>query len=406
MIGRGSGAGEEDGSSEYASHRAPTMPENVRAPSPGTRSSVIRADVAIIGAGPAGLAAAIHLGQLGVGRVVVVDRQDFPRDKTCGSAISPKGIDVLHALGAQEAVASAAYRIKGLRLVTPGDRELVLSGHTDAALICCRRTLDHILLRRAVSLGVRFVGGFQASYLLCRNDRVAGFRGLDGCEVLANHTVVADGAHSQFCIDRGRRRLIQAIMGWWEDVRFEPQHIEMIFDRMVEPFYGWLFPEGPDRVNIGICYDDPRLAKNARELFTAFLDKHYRDRLHGARQIGAWKGHPVAYALPIGPLVSPGRIVTGEAGRMTHPATAEGIYQGMRSGMLAAEALRDILRGDGDEAAAHARYEAACRRSFGRSFRGAFAWRRIVSWGGLDLLAGAMNRPIVRRQLARGMARM
>ena len=50
--------------------------------------SSIRADVAIIGAGPAGLAAALRLGQLGVRRVVVCDRRDFPRDKTCGSAIS------------------------------------------------------------------------------------------------------------------------------------------------------------------------------------------------------------------------------------------------------------------------------------------------------------------------------
>jgi geranylgeranyl reductase family protein len=375
-------------------------------PAPRTEASAIRADVAIIGAGPAGLATAIHLGQLGVERVVVVDRHDFPRDKTCGSAVSPKGIAVLKELGAGEAVSAEAYWIKGLRLVTPGDREFVLSGHTDAALICCRRTLDHLLLQRARSLGVRFIGDFQASYLLARNDRVAGFRGVDGREVQAKHTVVADGAHSQFCVDRGRRRLIQAIMGWWEGVTFEPQHIEMIFDSMVAPFYGWLFPEGPRRVNIGICYEDPRLERNARQLFAQFLDKHYCERLRGARPLGGWKGHPVAYASPIGALASPGRIVVGEAGRMTHPATAEGIYQGMRSGMLAAEALHDILLGNADEGTALARYEAACRKSFGTSFRGAFVWRRFVSWGGLDLLAGAVNRPAVRRQLARGMAQM
>src|SRR5882724_2609761 len=129
-----------------------------RAPAQPTEAPAIRADVAIIGAGPAGLATAIHLGQLGVERVVVVDRHDFPRevvvvdrhdfprDKTCGSAVSPKGIAVLNELGAGEAVSAEAYWIKGLRLVTPTDRELVLSGHTEAALICCRRTLDHLLL--------------------------------------------------------------------------------------------------------------------------------------------------------------------------------------------------------------------------------------------------------------------
>jgi flavin-dependent dehydrogenase len=57
----------------------------------------INSQVAVIGAGPAGAAASIHLGQLGVRDVVLVDRHDFPRDKTCGSGVSPKGIDVLKA---------------------------------------------------------------------------------------------------------------------------------------------------------------------------------------------------------------------------------------------------------------------------------------------------------------------
>ncbi len=61
-------------------------------------------DVAIIGAGPAGTAAAAHLGRLGIRDVVLVDRADFPRDKTCGSGISPKGIGVLKELGVWEDV--------------------------------------------------------------------------------------------------------------------------------------------------------------------------------------------------------------------------------------------------------------------------------------------------------------
>jgi 2-polyprenyl-6-methoxyphenol hydroxylase-like FAD-dependent oxidoreductase len=88
----------------------------------------IQADVAIIGSGPAGTAAAIHLGQLGIRNVVLVDRHDFPREKTCGSAVSPKGLGILKALGVWEEISSEAYRIKGLRLVTPGDREVYLSG--------------------------------------------------------------------------------------------------------------------------------------------------------------------------------------------------------------------------------------------------------------------------------------
>src|ERR1700732_2589441 len=90
-------------------------------------SGVVHADVGIIGAGPAGLATAVHLGQLGVGRVVIVDRADFPRDKTCGSAVSPKGCAVLDALGVNEAVARESYTISGLRLVTPRGHDVIMS---------------------------------------------------------------------------------------------------------------------------------------------------------------------------------------------------------------------------------------------------------------------------------------
>src|SRR2546426_12461546 len=113
-------------------------------------SARIEAQVAIIGAGPAGTAAAAHLGQLGVRDVVLVDRADFPRDKTCGSGVSPRGIRTLRELGVWDAIEPHAYRVTGLRLVTPGDREVVVSGGEAAAAGgCLRRPADHPLPRAA-----------------------------------------------------------------------------------------------------------------------------------------------------------------------------------------------------------------------------------------------------------------
>ena len=369
-------------------------------------SRAVQASVVIVGAGPAGLATAIHLGQLGVRDVVIVDRADFPRDKTCGSAISPKGIVALERLGVSEAVSEQAHAIRGLRLVTPRGHVLNMMGHTDAAMICCRRTLDHLLLRRALELGVRFVPHFHAHWLLGRDNRIGGVRTRDGQEVQAQFTVVADGAHSRFGLDRGPRRMIQAIMGWWDDVPVPDHRIEMVFDDLVAPFYGWLFPEGNGRVNIGICYADPSLETNARHLFDAFLTKHYRDRLGHARQVGSLKGHPISWCDDVQRLTSPGRLVVGEAGRMTHPATAEGIYQGLHSGMLAADALHAILIGKEDEEAALTQFETTCRRDFERSFKFAAYWLRGIKAGGLDLIAQCANLTPVQRLLARSMAKM
>ncbi len=367
---------------------------------------MITAGVAIVGAGPAGTAAALRLGQAGARDVVLVDRADFPRDKTCGSGLSPRGLRTLRELGVWDAIAPHAYRITGLRLVTPGDRELVMSGgEAAAAAICPRRTLDHALLERARGLGVRFLPEFTVAALSTENGRVVGFTGRDGRAVRARHVIVADGAHSRFTVDPRPPRMMQAIMGWWEGVPFRAHHVEMVFDRLVTPGYGWLFPESPTRVNIGICYEDPDHRRHGRRIFEAFLDKHYARRLRGATPVGGVKGHPIAYTFGIGRLASPGRLVAGEAGRMVHPATAEGISQGMRSGMLAADALAAALAG-ADEGRARAAYERRCRRAFGVSFAASRLWRAAVTSSALDRVVAAVERPAVRTALARLMAAM
>ena len=367
----------------------------------------VTADVGIIGAGPAGIATALWLSKLGVRNIVLTDRQDFPRDKTCGSGVSPKGIAVLRQLGVWNEVQANSYPVMGLRLVTPEGRELYVSGgESAAAIICSRRILDHTLLRQALSHGVRFIPKFYTTSLLERDGRIEGFKARDGREVVARYTVVADGAHSLFTVDSSRKCTFQAIMGWWEGVAGRPRHVEMVFDPALVPGYGWLFPETEHRVNIGICYEDPAHTRNARALFDEFLHRQYAPRLASAEQIGAWKGHPISYGFRVGRLHSPGRLIVGEAGRMTHPATAEGIYQGMLSGMFAAEALRYTLEGRVGEAAAFRAYEKRCGRAFNLSFQSSKLWRWAVRTPMLDWIAQLSQQPSVRNTVATIMARM
>lgn len=373
-------------------------------------SEPIQANVVILGAGPAGTAAAAHLGALGVRNVVLLDKHDFPRDKTCGSGISPKGIETLKELGVWHDIAPHGYWIKGIRIVTPGGYDSTQSaGDVGQALVCKRRVLDHALLQRAVARGTRFVPNFHVTEALEEGGRVVGVRAADGREVRAKYTLVAGGSHCRVGLPEQRpRKVIQAIMGWWDDVPFEPHHVEMIFDRMVEPYYGWLFPEGERRVNIGITYEDPEDGpkKNARQLFTEFLDAYYRDRLEGATQVGPWKGHPIVWSYEIEKLTAPGRVVIGEAGLMTHPATAEGIYQGMRSGMLGAEAVADVLSGRRSEDDAMREYERACRRVFQLSFWGGGVFRKLVRTDALDWMVKLGDTPMIQSAAARLMAQM
>lgn len=365
----------------------------------------IQARVAIVGAGPAGTAAAARLGQLGVTDVVLLDKHPFPRDKTCASGVSPNGVRVLRELEVWDDVRPHAYPITGARVVTPKGREAWINGGSAMeAIVCLRRTLDHALLRRAEGAGVRFLPHFTAGRLLMDGERVAGVVAKDGREVRAKVTIVAGGTHCDLVPPRGKRRLIQAIMGWWDGVPFRAHHVEMLFDPALLPLYGWLFPESDGRVNIGICYEDRSGTKNARDMFRRFLDAHFAERLAHATPVGDLKGHPITYSYRIEKLTSPGRIVAGESGRLTHPATAEGIYQGMRSGMLAAESVRNVVMDGADEAAAFAAYERRCRSEFRVSFLAGGVVRSLLKTPVFDWMVKESQRPIVRRAAAQLLA--
>lgn len=373
----------------------------------GKSGVTTEADVVIVGAGPAGTAMAAHLGQLGVGGVTLLDKHDFPRDKTCGSGISPKGIQVLRDLGLWDEVSKHAYKIEGLRLVTPSGRESYQSaGSALDAVVCQRRVLDHLILKKALDGGVNFVPHFSADKLIEEGGRVVGVTAKDGRSVRARVTIVAGGTHCKLVPTRRPRKIINAIMGWWDNVPFRSNFLEMIFDPETLPYYGWLFPESETRVNIGITYEDPNGKRNARDLFARFLDRQYKDRLKNATQVGGWKGHPVAYSYHVEGLTSPGRFVIGESGLLTHPATAEGIYQGMKSGMLAAESVRDILVRGIPEGTAMREYERNVKDTFRMSFIGGGVFRTLVKTPLLDWLVKASEQPLVKAASARMMASM
>jgi flavin-dependent dehydrogenase len=302
-----------------------------------------------------------------------------------------------------------AYPIRGLRIVTPRGREAFVSaGDEHAAAVCLRRDFDYALHRAALRRGVAFLPRFKAREGIVEERagaaRWVGVRATDGRELRADFVVIASGAHAELTLDARPKRMIRTIMGWWEGVPFRPHHVEMIWDDLVLPCYGWLFPESDTRINIGITYDDDDNRKNARELFQRFLDRHYRERLVGARALGQWRGFPIVYRYRPQRLSSPGRLVAGEAGRLTHPATGEGISQGMGSALFAADAIADVLAGRRSEEDALRRYDRLCSRSFLPSFWLGRAFRSALHTPLLDWMVSATHQPAIQRAAARFLA--
>ena len=355
----------------------------------------------IIGAGPGGAAAAVRLAQRGVTGIVLVDKDRFPREKTCGSALSPNGLKLADALGIGADVKRLGYHIHSLRMVTPGHREMQLRTSEGAAVVLLRKHFDNLLVERAQALGVEFRSGFRASELIREGGRVVGVRAKDE-ELRADYVIAADGAHSIFSSDPRPKRTISTLMGWWEGMRIQPGTMEMVFDKNLSPLYGWMFPETETRVNIGICMDGEgpdgrKTQRNVRDVFARFLDDHYRQRLAGARQIGKWKGHPISYTTWIRDCTGEGVLHLGEAARITHNATGEGIFQAMQSGVYAADALADVVDGRASEAKAWSRYTWQCRQRFTFGFLMGHALRGALKTPLFDAIALAYNSPVVKR---------
>jgi flavin-dependent dehydrogenase len=273
-------------------------------------------------------------------------------------------------------------------------------------VVMLRRDYDDMLVRKAREAGAEFLDDTRVRELVTRGGRTVGVRLESGEELFASFVLVACGAHDKWTEDPRPKRSIATLMGWWEDFEFEPHTMEMIFDKNLSPLYGWMFPESNTRVNIGICMDGQekdgsKSKRSVREVFEQFLKDHYADKLARAKQIGRFKGHPIVYTTWIANTYAPGRLTIGEAARVTHHLTGEGIYQAMQTGVYGADAVASILRDGVSERRAFEKYEWKLRARFVPGFIVGHGLRALMKTSVLDHLADLYSHDMVRALITR-----
>src|SRR5919106_1800008 len=175
----------------------------------GPRTEV---DVLVVGAGPAGAAAAYHLARHGVD-VLAVDKAAFPREKVCGDGLTPRGVRAIQDMGV-DPTAPGFVRIDGLRVHGP-TVELnlpwpALESMPDFGVVRTRHDLDHLLVQRAQKAGALVWEGTEIEGPLVKDGWVVGarIRGEDGssAHVRARYVVACDGAASRFAGKAGATR--------------------------------------------------------------------------------------------------------------------------------------------------------------------------------------------------------
>ncbi|MBL8862200.1 MAG: geranylgeranyl reductase family protein [Planctomycetes bacterium] len=286
-------------------------------------------DAAVVGAGPAGTCAAIHLARGGA-RVVLVERACLPRPKVCGGGLVARARRQLPediVLPVERACQSVEIRRGAARFTVHGDAPLVE--------LAMRADLDLALARAAARAGADLRDGCAVTGLDARDDLVvlATQRG----ELRARTVIVADGVHSPLARLAGWTGALDAIPALEAEVDLAPKELGDRADLAVFDFgdapagYAWTFPKRA-HVSAGIL-----TTERGRGTLRADLER-YLARLGLAQRARDVRGWLIPTRPRRGGLARGRVLLAGDAAGLADPVTAEGISLALWSGRLAAQA--------------------------------------------------------------------
>lgn len=336
--------------------------------------------VLVVGAGPAGSAAATVLARAGVD-VALLDRASFPRDKTCGDAVSNNGLRLLGELGALPEIERGPHARVTRGIARFPDGSSIARKYADPGFIVPRFTLDDAIRRAAVAAGARMVPGVGARELLVEGGRVVGAVG-DSLQWRAPLVIAADGygsiawPHIGADPKRGRGIAISTT-GYYRNVAFSEgaTDADHYFEEDLPCGYGWVFPEVSGVANAGVYIRRDaykKLGCSLSELMSRFIARH-PERFGRADRIGPLR----TWSLPIAPApfptAKPGLLVAGDAGSFVDPLSGEGIWQALYTGKLAGQiAAEAVAKGELTTELCE-RFERACESAIRRPSRAKLA---------------------------------
>ncbi len=353
---------------------------------------VRKTDIVVVGAGPAGTAAAIEALRAGLD-VVVIDKATFPRPKCCGDGLTTSALRQLDELGFDPSTVPSWTSVDDVVIVSPGGRSrtypLPRSNGTFAA-VAERAELDHQLVQLARRAGAVVLERHELIELDQEQSSVTVRVRHDDrtCVMKARFVIAADGMWSPTrklagIAPDGYRGDWHAFRQYFSGVSPDASDKLIVwFEPDLLPGYAWSFPLADGRANVGfgiIRAEGGKRIQSMKAQWAELLERpHIRSRLgeeaepeeqHRAWPIPARFGH-----LPL----ALGRILfTGDAAAVTDPMSGEGIGQALESGRMAVEAI--VAEGIDHPTAVRDRYQKDLTRGIGRDHRLAQALSQLLS---------------------------
>lgn len=317
-------------------------------------------DAIVVGGGPGGSTCAAYLGKAGR-RVLLVEKEHFPRDKTCGDAISGKSMTVLRELGLDKAVEQADHgAVTGVLFSSPNGKAVRIplkknEGELDKSYTCRRLVYDNVLFSNAKK-HAEVLEGATATGAIVENGNVVGVRVRTKDaerEIRAKMVIGADGVGSILNKFAGGHEVDPAhtciaYRAYYSGITGMQDALEIHFVKSIMPGYFWIFPleNGIANVGVGMVMEDMKkkgtnLQKAMEEMLAA--NPLFKERFANAKMVSPMK----AWSLPFGSKrrrgCANGLLLVGDAFGLVDPFSGEGIGNAMLTGKLAAKVANEAL---------------------------------------------------------------
>lgn len=381
-------------------------------------------DCCIVGAGPAGATAALHLAKAGI-PCVVLDKAVFPRDKICGDALSGKVVQELdridETLRRQLNHEPTALGSGGIIFAGPGGQQVRVPFGTSttgepAGYLMRRFDFDDFLVR---AVRQQPLIDLREGEELLQTEHVPGGWQLtttSGTRLQTRLLLVANGAQSAFSrqiagLEKEPEHYSAGLRAYYEGIRdLDPDgYIELHFLKPFLPGYFWIFPLSGGYANVGVGLLNSVIARKKVNLKTemrTLIQTHpaLKERFAQARLVGDIRG----YGLPLGSrqriLSGNQYLLLGDAAHLIDPFTGEGISNAMISGRWAAEWARRALEANDFSGGFLSQYDRAVYNRLGQEFQISRRLQQLAQYPALfDFVVRKASRNPSLRQLLSSM---
>ncbi|MCX6772265.1 MAG: geranylgeranyl reductase family protein [Candidatus Micrarchaeota archaeon] len=319
-------------------------------------------DVIIVGGGPGGSTAASFLAKKGR-KVLLLDKEKWPRDKTCGDAISGKSLKVLKELGLIETLEKADHAIiTGITFSSPNGKQVSIPFRKNdqgiaKGYVCRRLVYDNLLWNNAKHSGAHTHEGANVLSVIRENGKIVGVKAKmhDGTDAEFRGKIIigADGVSSLIAREvRGPEvdpdHTCLAYRAYYSGVTGMNDTIEIHFVKSCMPGYFWIFPLENGLANVGIGMIMADVRKKDAKLDKAMLDAIatnplFKERFANAKMVSPLK----AWSLPFGSkkrkVHADNVMLIGDSAGLVDPFSGEGIGNAMTSGFIASKVADEAL---------------------------------------------------------------